>query len=70
MTTLSGRIHSDLLSILRVDDNHDIVRIPERDFSERGSKVSAFTDPIVALESLNSNKDGAALSYLILECLE
>ena len=53
--------NSDHRSVLIVDDNHDIVRILERDFREHGFKVSAFTDPTTALESLNSNDDGCNL---------
>ena len=37
-------------SILLVDDNFDIVRLMERALKEHGFKVSAFTDPAVALE--------------------
>jgi CheY-like chemotaxis protein len=53
--------NSDHRSVLIVDDNHDIVRILERDFREYGFKVSAFTDPTTALESLNPNDDGCNL---------
>jgi DNA-binding NtrC family response regulator len=53
--------NSDHRSVLVVDDNHDIVTILERDFREHGFKVSAFTDPTIALESLNSNDDGCNL---------
>jgi DNA-binding NtrC family response regulator len=65
MSTLDNAIknnrNSDFPSILIVDDNHDIVRILERNFREHGFKVSAFTDPTIALESLNSNGDGCNL---------
>jgi PleD family two-component response regulator len=40
----------DSLSILIVDDNLDIVRLMERALKQQGFKVSAFTDPAVALD--------------------
>src|ERR1044072_1953119 len=65
MSTLDNAIknnrNSDFPSILIVDDNHDIVRILERDFREHGFKVSAFTDPTIALESLKTNSNGCSL---------
>lgn len=42
-------------SILLVDDNFDIVRLMERALKEHGFKVSAFTDPAVALEDFQIN---------------
>ena len=51
----------NLLSVLIVDDNHDIVTLLERGLTAHGLKVSAFTDPTEALESLNSNSDGFSL---------
>ena len=59
--TIKKNRNSDFASVLIVDDNPDIVRILERDFREHGFKVSAFTDPTAALESLNSNSDGCSL---------
>ena len=58
---IKKNLNADFSSILIVDDNHDIVRILERDFREHGFKVSAFTDPTIALESLNSNDYGCDL---------
>jgi DNA-binding NtrC family response regulator len=42
-------------SILLVDDNFDIVRLMQRALKEHGFKVSAFTDPAVALEDFKIN---------------
>jgi CheY-like chemotaxis protein len=42
------------LSILIVDDNFDIVRLMERGI-EYGFNVSAFTDPVRALEDFKVN---------------
>ena len=41
--------------ILAVDDDHDIVRLIEQALSRQGLKVSAFTDPIMALEHFKIN---------------
>jgi DNA-binding NtrC family response regulator len=43
------------LSILIVDDNFDIVRLMERGLKEHGFNVSAFTDPIRAVEDFKVN---------------
>lgn len=43
------------LSILIVDDNFDIVRLMERGLKEYGFNVSAFTDPVRALEDFKVN---------------
>ena len=43
------------LSILIVDDNFDIVRFMERGLKEYGFNVSAFTDPVRALEDFKVN---------------
>jgi DNA-binding NtrC family response regulator len=58
---IKKNLNADFSSILIVDDNHDIVRILERDFREHGFKVSAFTDPTIALESLKTNSNGCSL---------
>ena len=42
-------------SIVLVDDNFDIVRLMERALKGHGFKVSAFTDPAVALEDFQIN---------------
>ena len=44
------------LSILIVDDNFDIVRLMERGLKEYGFNVSAFTDPVRALEDFKLNR--------------
>ncbi len=42
--------------MLVVDDNNfDIVRLVERGLKEHGFKVSAFTDPLLALEDFKVN---------------
>ena len=52
---------SDFPSILIVDDNIDILRILQRGLRENGLRVSAFTDPNKALESLSTNSEGYGL---------
>ncbi|HJT46568.1 MAG TPA: response regulator [Nitrososphaeraceae archaeon] len=52
---------SNLLSVLIVDDNHDIVILMERALRRYGFRVSAFTDPTEALNSLNATSDGFSL---------
>jgi CheY-like chemotaxis protein len=44
-------------SILVLDDESDIVRIVERFLQGLGFRVSAFTDPVVALEYLHSHSN-------------
>jgi CheY-like chemotaxis protein len=51
--TNSSNHHNKDESIL--DDELDIVRIVERFLQGLGFRVSAFTDPVVALEYLKSN---------------
>jgi DNA-binding NtrC family response regulator len=41
--------------ILAVDDDHDIARLIEQALSRQGLKVSAFTDPAMALEHFKIN---------------
>jgi DNA-binding NtrC family response regulator len=41
--------------ILAVDDDPDIARLMEQALSRQGFKVSAFTDPIMALEHFKIN---------------
>jgi DNA-binding NtrC family response regulator len=54
--TNSGNHHNNKNeSILVLDDELDIVRIVERFLQGLGFRVSAFTDPVVALEYLKSN---------------
>jgi CheY-like chemotaxis protein len=48
------------LSILIVDDNFDIVRLMERGL-EYGFNVSAFTDPVRALEDFKVNRKDCSL---------
>jgi DNA-binding NtrC family response regulator len=52
---------SKLLSVLIVDDNHDIVILMERALTRHGFKVSAFTDPTEALQSLNATSNDCGL---------
>jgi DNA-binding NtrC family response regulator len=42
-------------SILVVDDEHDIVNLIKQSLQINGLKVSAFTDPVMALEDFNVN---------------
>lgn len=55
------------LSILIVDDNFDIVRLMERGLKEYGFNVSAFTDPVRALEDfkVNCNHYNIILSHAV-----
>jgi DNA-binding NtrC family response regulator len=41
--------------ILAVDDDSDIVRLVEQALHRQGFKVSAFTDPVMALEDFKVN---------------
>ena len=52
---------SNLVSVLIVDDNHDIVTLLERALTAHGFNVSAFTDPIAALQSLNATGSDCSL---------
>jgi response regulator RpfG family c-di-GMP phosphodiesterase len=47
--------HNKNKSILVLDDESDIVRVVERFLQGIGFSVSAFTDPVVALEYFHSN---------------
>jgi DNA-binding NtrC family response regulator len=42
-------------SILVVDDEHDIVNLIKQSLQLNGLKVSAFTDPVMALEDFRVN---------------
>ena len=42
-------------SILVVDDEHDIVNLTKQSLQRNGLKVSAFTDPVMALEDFKVN---------------
>ena len=53
--TNSGNHHNKNKSILVVDDELDIVSIIEQSLEGLGFRVSAFTDPVVALEYFYSN---------------
>jgi response regulator RpfG family c-di-GMP phosphodiesterase len=53
--TNSGNHHNKNKSILVVDDELDIVSIIEQSLQGLGFRVSAFTDPVVALEYFYSN---------------
>jgi len=52
---------SKLLAVLIVDDNHDIVILMERALTRHGFKVSAFTDPTEALQSLKATSGDHSL---------
>jgi PleD family two-component response regulator len=41
--------------VLAVDDDPDIVKLIEQALHRQGLKVSAFTDPVMALKDLRSN---------------
>jgi DNA-binding NtrC family response regulator len=42
-------------SVLVVDDEHDIVNLIKQSLQTNGQKVSAFTDPVMALEDFRVN---------------
>ena len=42
-------------SVLVVDDEHDIVNLIKQSLQTNGQKVSAFTDPVMALEDFKVN---------------
>jgi two-component SAPR family response regulator len=42
-------------SVLVVDDEHDIVNLIKQSLQINGQKVSAFTDPVMALEDFKVN---------------
>ena len=48
---------------LIVDDNLDIVRLVEAGLKEHGFKVSAFTDPLTAVEDFKIN--GKVCSFIL-----
>jgi DNA-binding NtrC family response regulator len=48
-------------SIIVVDDEHDLVNLFNYALSSYGYDVSAFTDPIVALEYIKKNPDKYSL---------
>jgi DNA-binding NtrC family response regulator len=48
-------------SIIVVDDEHDLVDLFSDALSSYGYDVSAFTDPILALESIKGNPDKYSL---------
>ena len=51
----SGFKNSNNKSILVVDDEHDIVNLVKQSLQINGQKVSAFTDPVMALEDFKVN---------------
>jgi DNA-binding NtrC family response regulator len=53
--TNSSNHHNKNESILVLDDEVDIVSIVKQPLQDLGFRVSAFTDPVVALEYLKSN---------------
>jgi CheY-like chemotaxis protein len=58
-----------MLNILLVDDEKDILRIIQKYFESKGAHVSAYSDPLVALQDFmknsnsNSNSDGNDNGY-------
>ena len=48
-----------LLNILLVDDDRNSLRITQKYFESKGARVSAYSDPLVALQDLmkNGNSD-------------
>ena len=49
-TNQSGFKNSNSKSVLVVDDEPDIVNLIKQSLHKKGMKVSAFTDPVMALE--------------------
>jgi CheY-like chemotaxis protein len=54
-TNSSNRHNNENKSILVLDDEPDIATIVKKFLQDLGFRVSAFTDPVVALEYLKSN---------------
>jgi CheY-like chemotaxis protein len=50
-------------SIIVVDDEHDLVDLFSNALSSYGYDVSAFTDPILALESIKGNPSKYSTNY-------
>ena len=48
-------------SVLVVDDEHDIVNLIKESLQIKGHKVSAFTDPVMALEDFRVNRKNCSV---------
>jgi two-component SAPR family response regulator len=59
--TLFMKGHGGEKYILALDDDPDIVRLIEQALQRHRFKVSAFTDPPIALEYLNVNRNDCSL---------
>lgn len=52
-----------LLNILLVDDEKDTLRIIQKYFESKGAHVSAYSDPLLALQDFMKNGNGNDNSY-------
>lgn len=52
-----------LLNILLVDDEKDTLRIIQKYFESKGAHVSAYSDPLLALQNFMKNNNSNDNSY-------
>ena len=58
---LNSHIHNTNTSVMIVDDEYDLVNLIKEFLQRNGLQVSAFTDPIVALEDFKINCKNCSL---------